>query len=45
MLKYPKFKSKITIDIAFEKAFKYFLNYMWENSKQSYTFHNINKAL
>ena len=32
MLKQPKDKSEIIIDIAFEKAFKLFLNYISKNS-------------
>ncbi|MFW9988305.1 MAG: hypothetical protein ACFFC3_06595 [Candidatus Odinarchaeota archaeon] len=32
MLKQPKDKSEIIIDIAFEKAFKLFLNYSYKNN-------------
>ena len=32
MLKDPKVKSEVLIDIALEKAFKYYLNYLTSNS-------------
>ncbi len=32
MLNHPKDKSEIIIDIAFEKAFKLFLNYIYKNN-------------
>ncbi len=33
MLKQPKSKNEIFLDIAFEKAFKYYLNYIYQNSQ------------
>ncbi|MFX1391822.1 MAG: hypothetical protein ACFE9Z_17290 [Promethearchaeota archaeon] len=34
MLKQPKDKSELIIDIAFEKAFKLFLNYIYKNNNE-----------
>lgn len=36
MLKDPKAKSEIIIDIAFERAFKFYLNYLNKNSNQAF---------
>jgi hypothetical protein len=33
MLKHPKSKNEIILDIAFEKSFKYYLNYIYQNSQ------------
>jgi len=32
MLKQPRSKNEIILDIAFEKAFKYYLNYLYKKS-------------
>ncbi|MFX0037889.1 MAG: hypothetical protein ACFFCY_04220 [Promethearchaeota archaeon] len=33
MLKHPKSKNEIILDVAFEKAFKHYLNYIYQNSQ------------